>query len=181
MSITVFRPTCRNVNNKSDRDGGKNTFSGTNSVCQESRKLRESGTSNKKIGSVVESISFQNMNNPKPFMKFSPLSLLLLISMSLGLTFFASFAEAKPPSHAPAHGYRRNQGEDSERFNRNDRFGERRNRDRDDDDDRDERDDDWDDDWDDRDERDDDDDNDRRNSERFDWGDILNRFPGRDR
>jgi len=124
----------------------------------------------RKIGSVVESISFQNMNNQKPFIKFSPLSLLLLISMSFGFTFFAGFAEARPPSHAPAHGYRRNQGENSERFNRNNPSGERRNRDRDNRDNRDV-------DRDDRDERD----NDRRNSNRFDWGDILNRFPGRDR
>ena len=65
--------------------------------------------------------------------KFGTLSLTLLLSTSSGLAINASSAEAKPPSHAPAWGYRCKQEQRTERYNKDDCEGKRGQRESDDD------------------------------------------------
>lgn len=73
------------------------------------------------------------MNIKKHLKKFGTLSLTLLLSTSSGLAINASSAEAKPPSHAPAWGYRCKQEQRTERYNKDDCKGKRGQRDTDDD------------------------------------------------
>ncbi|AFZ12045.1 hypothetical protein Cri9333_1138 [Crinalium epipsammum PCC 9333] len=46
------------------------------------------------------------MDNRKPLHSFLPVSIALLMISSAGIAVSASIAEAKPPAHAPARGYR---------------------------------------------------------------------------
>lgn len=82
------------------------------------------------------------MNIKKHLQKFGTLSLTLLLSTSSGLALNTSSAEAKPPIHAPAWGYRCKQEQPTERYNKDDCEGKRGQRDTDDDrdEDRDDRD-----------------------------------------
>lgn len=73
------------------------------------------------------------MNIKKHLQKFGTLSLTLLLSIGSGLALNPSSAEAKPPSHAPAWGYRCKQEQRTERYNKDDCEGKRDQRDTDDD------------------------------------------------
>ncbi len=65
------------------------------------------------------------MNIKKYLKKFGTFSLTLLLSTSSGLAINTSFVEAKPPSHAPAWGYRCKQEQRTERYNKDDCEGNR--------------------------------------------------------
>ena len=65
------------------------------------------------------------MNIKKYLKKFGTFSLTLLLSTSSGLAINTSFVEAKPPSHAPAWGYRCKQEQRTERYNKDDCEGKR--------------------------------------------------------
>jgi hypothetical protein len=73
------------------------------------------------------------MNTKKHLRKFGTLSLTLVLSTSSGLAINTSFAEAKPPSHAPAWGYRCKQEQRTDRYNKFDCEEKRGQRRRDDD------------------------------------------------
>lgn len=72
------------------------------------------------------------MNTKRHLRKFGTLSLTLLLSTSSGLAINTSSVEAKPPSHAPAWGYRCKQEQRTERYNKYDCEGKRGQKDNDD-------------------------------------------------
>lgn len=69
------------------------------------------------------------MSIKKHLKKFGTLSLTLLLSTSSGLAINTNFAEAKPPNHAPAWGYRCKQEQRTQRYNNDDCEGKRGQRD----------------------------------------------------